>query len=121
MDKLVRKIEVPLAKKAIEKAGLYIEEATLLATFDKSVNLEDIIESEPSDIIVSEEAFKECNEIRFQYKNHDGLYLMLYIYGVDGQYYLDICDYVDDVENHKWHKIKPEYVGLLTSAITDTE
>ena len=24
MDKLVRKIEVPLAKKAIEKAGLYI-------------------------------------------------------------------------------------------------
>ena len=26
MDKLVRKIEVPLAKKAIEKAGLYIVE-----------------------------------------------------------------------------------------------
>ena len=24
MDKLVRKIEIPLAKKAIEKAGLYI-------------------------------------------------------------------------------------------------
>ena len=99
----------------------YTEEATLLATFDKSVKLEDIIESEPSDIIISEEAFKECNEIRFQYKNHDGLYLMLYIYGVDGQYYLDICDYVDDVENHKWHKIKPEYVGLLTSAIRDVE
>ena len=95
----------------------YIEEATLLATFDKSVKLEDIIESEPSDIIVSEEAFKECNEIRFQYKNHDGLYLMLYIYGVDGDFYLDICDYVDDVENHKWHKIKPEYIALLTSAI----
>ena len=26
MDKLVRKIEIPLAKKAIEKAGLYIVE-----------------------------------------------------------------------------------------------
>ena len=99
----------------------YIEEATLLATFDKSVKLEDIIESEPSDIIVSEEAFKECNEIRFQYKNHDGLYLMLYIYGVDGDFYLDICDYVDDVENHKWHKIKTEYLSLLTSAISKAE
>ncbi len=95
----------------------YVEEATLLATFDKSVKLEDIIESEPGDIVVSEEAFKECDEIRFLYKNHDGLYLMLYIYGADGDYYLDICDYVDDVENHKWHKIKPEYVALLTSAI----
>ena len=99
----------------------YTEEATLLATFDKSVKLEDIIESEPSDIIVSEEAFKECNEIRFRYKNHDGLYLMLYIYGVDGVFYLDICDYVDDVENHKWHKIKPEYLSLLTSAISKAE
>ena len=65
---------------------------------------------------ISKEEFEECDEIRFQYKNHDGLYLMLYIYGVDGDYYLD-SDYVDDVENHKWHKIKPEYIALLTSAI----
>lgn len=98
----------------------YVEEATLLATFDTSVKLEDIIESTPTSITVSEEAFKECDEIRFHYKNRDGLYLMLYIYGVDGAYYLDICDYVDDVENHKWHKIKPEYVGVLTSAIPKT-
>ena len=95
----------------------YVEEATLLATFDKSVRLEDIIESEPCDIVVSEEAFKECDEIRFMYKNHAGLYMMLYIYGADGDYYLDICDYVDDMEHHKWHKIKPEYIELLTSAI----
>ena len=27
MDKLVRKIEIPLAKKAIERAGLYIVES----------------------------------------------------------------------------------------------
>ena len=52
---------------------------------------------------------------------YNGLYLMLYIYGVDGDYYLDICDYVDDVENHKWHKIKPEYIALLTSAIPKAE
>jgi hypothetical protein len=46
--------------------------------------------------------------------------LMLYIYGADGDYYLDICDYADDVENHKWHKIKPEYLALLTSVIPDS-
>lgn len=51
----------------------YIEEATLLATFDKSVKLEDIIEIDPSDISVSKEEFEECDEIRFHYKNHDGL------------------------------------------------
>ena len=95
----------------------YTEEATLLAIFDKSVKLEDIIEVDPTDITVSEEDFKECDEIRFMYKNHDGLYMMLYIYGVDGQYYLDICDYIDDMENHKWHKIKPEYVDLFASAM----
>ena len=95
----------------------YVEEVTPIATFDKSVKLEDIIEIDPSDISVSKEEFEECDEIRFHYKNHDGLYLMLYIYGVDGNYYLDICDYVDDVENHKWHKIKPEYVDIITAAI----
>ena len=107
---------LPLVAFAQEDPSAAKEEVYL-----KSVKLEDIIESEPSDIIVSEEAFKECNEIRFQYKNHDGLYLMLYIYGVDGDFYLDICDYVDDVENHKWHKIKPEYIALLTSAIPKAE
>lgn len=95
----------------------YVEEVTPIATFDKSVKLEDIIEIDPSDISVSKEEFEKCDEIRFHYKNHDGLYLMLYIYGVDGNYYLDICDYVDDVENHKWHKIKPEYVDVITAAI----
>ena len=95
----------------------YTEEVTPIATFDKSVKLEDIIEIDPSDISVSKEEFEECDEIRFHYKNHDGLYLMLYIYGADGNYYLDICDYVDDVENHKWHKIKPEYVDIISAAI----
>ena len=98
----------------------YTEEATLLATFNESVRLEDIIESDPSNINVSDEEIKKCDEIRFKYKNHDGFYLLFYIYSVDGQYYLDICDYdfENNVGNHKLHKIKPEYVGLLTSTIS---
>lgn len=97
----------------------YTETATLLATFDNSVRLEDIIESEPSDITITEEQAKECDEIRMKYKNHADLYMIFYIYGVDDQYYLDICDYdfENNVANHQWFKIKPEYVGLLTSAI----
>ena len=93
----------------------YTEEATLLASFDKSVKLEDIIESESSDITVSDEAIEECNEIRFKYKNHADLALMLYIYSVDGQYYLDVRHATEGT--HEWFKIKQEYVDLLTSAI----
>ena len=97
----------------------YTETATLLATFDNSVRLEDIIESEPSDITITEEQVKKCDEIRMKYKNHADLYMVFYIYGADGQYYLDICDYdfENNVANHQWFKINPEYVGLLTSAI----
>ena len=97
----------------------YTETASLLATFDNSVRLEDIIESEPSDITITEEQAKECDEIRMKYKNHADLYMIFYIYGVDGQYYLDICDYdfENNVANHQWFKIKPEYVVILTSAI----
>ena len=57
----------------------YIEEATLLATFEESVKLEDIIESHSSDITVSEEIIMECDEIRFKYKSHADLSLMFYI------------------------------------------
>jgi hypothetical protein len=45
---------------------------------------------------------------------------MFYIYGVDGDYYLGLgYDYSveEDIEYIRWHKIKPEYVGLLTSAV----
>ena len=93
----------------------YTEEATPLATFDKSVKLEDIIESNSSKITVSEEDMQKCNEIRFKYKNHADLSLMFYIYGVDGDYYLAILDSADG--KYEWFKIQPEYVGLLTSAI----
>ena len=102
----------------------YTEEATLLATFDKSVKLEDIIESEPTDITVEKAVVDECNEIRFKYKNYSDMFAMFYICGVEGDYYLGICydyDVEEDIEYHTWHKIKPEYVDLLTSAISDAE
>ena len=97
----------------------YTEEATLLASFDKSVKLEDIIESESSDITVSDEAIEECNEIRFKYKNHADIMLILDIYCLDGQYYLDVCHSIEGTDN--WFKIKPEYLALLTSAIRNTK
>ena len=37
MDKLVRRIEVPLARKAIERAGLYIVEKSDLLTLAKEI------------------------------------------------------------------------------------
>lgn len=97
----------------------YSETATLLATFDNSVRLEDIIESEPSDISITEEQVEECDEIRMRYKNHADIYMVFYIYGTGGEYYIDICDYDFEnyIANHQWYKIKPEYVGILTSAI----
>ena len=93
----------------------YTEKATLLATFEKSVKLEDIIESEPTEITISEEDFKECNEIRFKYKNHADIFVILAIYNYEGEYYLDVRHAKDGT--HNWFKIKPEYVDLLTSAM----
>ena len=95
----------------------YTEEATPLATFKESVKLEDIIETDSSEITVSDESIAECDEIRFKYKNHADISLVFYIYGVDGQYYLDVR-HADD-GTHEWFKIKPEYVDLLTSAIPE--
>ncbi|MBO7303919.1 MAG: hypothetical protein J6V09_01685 [Clostridia bacterium] len=93
----------------------YKEEVTPLATFAGSVKLEDIIESESSDITVSEEAIEECNEIRFKYKNHADIYLLLAIYEHDGAYYLDVRHAKEGT--HEWFKIRDEYVEMLTSAI----
>lgn len=95
----------------------YTEEATLLATFEESVKLEDIIEASASDITLDVELIQECHEIRFKYKNHADLFLAFYIYGIDGQYYLDVRHATDGT--HEWFKIKPEYVDLLTSAIPE--
>jgi hypothetical protein len=97
----------------------YTEVATPLATFDGSVKLEDIVESEPVDITVSEEVIDECNEIRFAYKNHVDIFLLLVIYNHEGQYYLDVRS--PEGDTHEWFKIKPEYVAILTSAITTAQ
>lgn len=97
----------------------YTEVATPLATFVGSVKLEDIVESEPVGITVSEEVIDECNEIRFAYKNHVDIFLLLVIYNHEGQYYLDVRNPAGDT--HEWFKIKPEYVAILTSAITTAQ
>ena len=109
-----------VVSEGIDFAGMpddYKEEATLLATFDKSVKLEDVIETEPANITISEMDIDNCEQIRFKYKNHSDIFATFYIYGVDGDYYLDVRNSVDGT--HEWFKIKPEYVGLLTSAITE--
>ena len=97
----------------------YVEEATLLATFEGSVRLEDIIESTSSDITVSKEAIEACDEVRFAYKNHADIFLLLTIYNHEGQYYLSVCHATEGTP--EWFKIKPEYVALLTSAIPNAQ
>ena len=93
----------------------YTEVATPLVTFDTPVKLEDIVESESSDITVSEEVIDECDEIRFAYKNHSDIFLLLVIYNHEGQYYLNVRN--PEGDTHQWFKIREEYVDLLTSAI----
>ena len=93
----------------------YTEVATPIATFEGSVRLEDIVNSEPSDITVSEEVIDECDEIRFAYKNHKDVFLRLVIYNHEGQYYLNVRNPAGDT--YQWFKIKPEYVDLITSVI----
>ena len=91
----------------------YTEEVTPLATFDGVVRLEDIIESETSEISPTEENIP--GSVRFKYKNHADIMLLLDICSLDGQYYLNVCHSTEGTDN--WFKIKPEYVALLTSAM----
>lgn len=89
------------------------ENVTHLSTFEGSVRLEDIIESEASDVAPAEDNI--YGGIRFFYKNHADLRLIFAIGSIDGQYYLDVRHSTEGT--HIWYKIKPEYVDLLTSAI----
>ena len=98
----------------------YSETATPLDSFENSVRLEDIIETEPSTVTITDEQAKECDEIRMRYKNHADLYMVFYIYGTGGEYYIGIIydyDFENYLAKHQWYKIKPEYVDLLTSAM----
>ena len=92
----------------------YSEVATLLANFESAVMLEDIIDSEASEITPSDEDI--TGRIRFKYKNHADISLIFDICGFDGQYYLNVCHSTDGTDN--WFKIKSEYSALLTSAIS---
>ena len=94
----------------------YSEEAFLLATFDKSVKLEDMIEIEPTNDV---EEFAEHNSLRFVYKNHSDIVLWLDICSADGNYYLNVRQ--GTAGTTELHLIKPEYVELLTSKISVAE
>ena len=93
----------------------YTEEATLLATFDEVVMLEDIVEVEASEIT----GYVEYDEIRFKYTNHADMASMYAICGLEGKYYLNVCQ--GEFGTDEWHEIKAEYVDLLTSAIVEAE
>ena len=95
----------------------YKEEATLLATFDGVVRLEDIIESESSNISPTEADIPAS--IRFKYKNHADIFLLLDICHFEGEYYLNVCHSIEGT--HNWFKIKPEYVELLTSPMSKAQ
>lgn len=91
----------------------YNEQVTPLATFEGSVKLEDIIESEASEVAPSEDHI--YGGIRLFYKNHADLRLIFAIGSIDGEYYLNVRHSTEGTDT--WYKIKPEYVDLLTAAI----
>ena len=75
----------------------------------------DVIESEASEITPTEEDI--TGSIRFKYKNHKDISLIFDICGLDGKYYLNVFDNTEGTNN--WFEIKPEYLALLTSAISN--
>lgn len=89
----------------------YKETATLLKTFETGVKLEDVVETDPSEI----SGYTEYDRVRFRYKNHANIASLYTICALDGEYYLNVRK--ADGAN-EWHKIKPEYVELLTSVIS---
>lgn len=92
----------------------YSEVVTSLATFNDSVKLEDIVETEASDIT----EFTTHDSIRLTYKNFPNMSLNLDLCSYDGEYYLNVQRYENEVVINELYKIKPEYVDLLTSAIS---
>ena len=91
----------------------YSEEVTPLKDFEGSVKLEDIIKTDITEVT----EYTEHNCLRFFYKNHRDLRVLLDICSADGKYYLNVR--YGDEGFDELHEIKPEYVELLTSAIPD--
>ena len=89
----------------------YWEQATLLITFEDTVMLEDIVDTEAVEI----SGYTEYYEIRFKFVHHADMALMYSICSLDGDYYLNVC--LGEYGTDAWHKIKSEYVSILTSAI----
>jgi hypothetical protein len=92
----------------------YTEEATLLITFTETVMLEDIVDAEPSEIA----GYVEYDEIRCRYTDHADMGSVYTLASLDGNYYLNVS--LNDGSD-EWHKIKEEYVELITSAIPNPQ
>jgi hypothetical protein len=92
----------------------YTEEATLLITFTETVMLEDIVDLEPSEIA----GYVEYDEIRCRYTDHADMGSVYTLASLDGNYYLNVS--LNDGSD-EWHKIKEEYVELITSAIPNPQ
>jgi hypothetical protein len=92
----------------------YTEEATLLITFTETVMLEDIVDAEPSEIA----EYVEYDEIRCRYTDHADMGSVYTLASLDGNYYLNVS--LNDGSD-EWHKIKEEYVELITSAIPNPQ
>ena len=93
----------------------YTEEVTPLKTFEGVVMLEDILETEPSEIT----GYVEYEEIRFWYTHYTDMAVLYDICELDGTYYLNVRQ--GEFGTDEWHEIKAEYVGLLTSAIGNSK
>lgn len=89
----------------------YSEEVTSLIAFNGSVKLEDVIASEPSELA----DYTEYKYVRFYYKDHADMTLLLQLCSKDGEYYLNVR--ADLSGDPVLYRINLEYVGALTSAL----
>ena len=86
-----------------------------LADFKGSVKLEDIVSTVPSDVA----EFSKLGSIRFNYKSYADMSLYYDLCKAADKYYLNVKSAEDGTD--VLYEIKPEYIELLTSAITDAE
>ena len=93
----------------------YREEVTPLITFEGGVTLADIIESAPADI----SDYTVHADIRFCYRDHADMAVLLELCEWSGQYYLNVID--DASGAPVLFQIKPEYAEALTSAVAGAQ
>lgn len=89
----------------------YTEESTLITTFTEEVKLENIINSEPTQL----ENVESFGDIRLTYTDHKNINIRLTLCKSGETYYLNV---LEDVRGDSvYYEIKEGYVSLLTSAL----